>query len=107
MEPALRIAVVGAGLIGVRHIEEIEANADCALACVVDPGPKAAAVAAQYGVPLYATLAEGLADKPDGVIVATPNALHVEQGLACVAARVAMLVEKPLAHTVEAGRRLV
>jgi len=71
MEPALRIAVVGAGLIGVRHIEEIQANADCALACVVDPGPKAAAVAAQYGVPLYATLAEGLADKPDGVIIAT------------------------------------
>ncbi len=107
MEPALRIAVVGAGLIGVRHIEEIQANADCALACVVDPGPKAAAVAAQYGVPLYATLAEGLADKPDGLIIATPNALHVEQGLACVAARVPMLVEKPLAHTVEAGRRLV
>ena len=77
------------------------------LASIVDPGPRAAALAAQYGVPLYTTLAEALDDKPDGVIVATPNALHVEQGLACVEARIPAMVEKPLAHTLEAGKRLV
>ena len=99
--------MAGAGLIGLRHLEEIAANGGCAIASIVDPGPKAAEVASRFGVPLFATLAEGLAAKPDGVILATPNALHVEQGLACIAARVPVMVEKPLAHTLEAGERLV
>ena len=33
--------------------------------------------------------------------------MHVEQGLECIAAGVPCLIEKPLAHTLEAGRRLV
>ncbi len=103
----LRIAVAGAGLIGARHLEEIVASDDCAIACIVDPGPKAAEQATRFGVPLLAALAEGLATGPDGVILATPNALHVEQGLACIAAGIPVLVEKPLAHTLEAGERLV
>ncbi len=103
----LRIAVAGAGLIGLRHLEEIAASADCTIAGIVDPGPNAAEVAARYGVPLYATVGECLATRPDGVIVATPNALHVEQALQCVVARIPVLVEKPLAHTVEAGAALV
>lgn len=103
----VRIAVAGAGLIGVRHLEEIAANGECEIASVVDPGPKAAQVASRFGVPLYVTLEEGLATKPDGVILATPNQLHTEQGLACIAAGIPVLVEKPLAHTLEAGERLV
>ncbi|MCC6868923.1 MAG: Gfo/Idh/MocA family oxidoreductase [Burkholderiales bacterium] len=103
----LRIAVAGAGLIGRRHLEEIAASTDCVPAGIVDPGPKAAEVAARFDVPLYATLGECLAARPDGVIVATPNALHVEQALQCVIARLPVLVEKPLAHTVEAGEALV
>jgi predicted dehydrogenase len=38
--------------------------------------------------------------RPDGVILATPTPLHVEQGLACVAQGCAVLVEKPLATRV-------
>lgn len=105
---SVRIAVAGAGLIGLRHLEEIAASGDCEVAAIVDPAPKAAEVAARYGAPLHSTLAACLAaDKPDGVILATPNALHVEQGLECVAAGVPTLVEKPLAHTLEAGEKLV
>ncbi|MCC7039724.1 MAG: Gfo/Idh/MocA family oxidoreductase [Burkholderiales bacterium] len=103
----LRIAVAGAGLIGLRHLEEIVASAECVIGGIVDPGPKAADVAARFRVPLYPTLGECLATKPDGVIVATPNALHVEQALQCVVAGIPVLVEKPLAHTVEAGDALV
>ena len=38
--------------------------------------------------------------KPDGVIVATPNQLHVAVGLACVARKVPVMVEKPIADDV-------
>jgi len=103
----VRIAVAGAGLIGLRHIEEIGKSRDAALAAIVDVSPRAADVARSTGVPLYASLSELFAhDKPHGVIVATPNHLHVEQGLACIAAGVAVLIEKPLAHAYAEGVRL-
>ena len=103
----LRIAVAGAGLIGLRHLEEIAANGDCEIAGIGDPGAKAGEVAARFGVPLYRSLDECLATKPDGVVIATPNHLHAEQGFQCISAGVPMLVEKPIAHTLEAGERLV
>jgi len=103
----VRVAVAGAGLIGLRHIEEIRKSRGAELASIVDVSPKAVEVAGDAGVPLHASLASMLAqDRPDGVIIATPNMLHVEQGLLCVAARVPALVEKPIAHTYAEGARL-
>ena len=105
--PKTRIAVAGAGAIGLRHIEEIVRSETAALAAVVDVSPAAGEVARAAGVALYASLAELFArDRPDGVIVATPNALHVAQGLECVAAGVPALIEKPVAHTLQEGLRL-
>lgn len=107
MTTKLRIAVAGAGSIGRRHIELIEASPLCELAGIVDPAPAAAALANAAGVPLQFSLTALLASgRVDGVIVATPNALHVEQGLECIEARIAALIEKPVAHTVAAGTQL-
>jgi len=104
----VRIAVAGAGLIGRRHIEEIDASSSADLASVVDPFPAAQELADKYGVPLYLSLAELFAtDRPDGVILATPNQLHAAGGLECVAAGVPVIVEKPIADTVEAATALV
>ncbi len=103
----LDIAVAGAGLIGRRHIELIEASTECRLSAIVDPAPGAAAIAASANVPLYPTLAEMFAaHRPDGVVLATPNQLHVDNALECIRAGVGALVEKPVAHAVEDGKRL-
>ena len=105
--PPLRIAVAGAGLIGARHIELIQASAECQLSAIVDPSPAAREVAELAQVPLYTSLAALFAArKPDGIILATPNALHVEQALNCLDAGVPALIEKPLAHTLAEGERL-
>ena len=102
-----RIAVAGAGLIGLRHIEEVRKSSTTALASIVDVAPQAEAVARDAGVALYGSLAELLArDRPDGIILATPNQLHAEQGLACIAAGIPVLIEKPVAHTYQEGVRL-
>lgn len=53
----VRIAVVGAGLIGRRHIEEVQANLSTELAAVVDPAAAGAELAQQANVPAYASLA--------------------------------------------------
>jgi predicted dehydrogenase len=104
---AARIAVVGAGLIGRRHIDEIGRSASAVLAAIVDPSPAAAALARAQAVPHYAALEALLASgTPDGAVIATPNAMHVSQALACIAAGVPALVEKPLAHTVAEGEAL-
>ena len=104
----VRIAVAGAGLIGLRHIEEIQKCPTTELAAIVDPGPKAPEIAKKEGVPLYTSLAELFGkDRPDGVILAGPNHVHVEQGLECIAAGVPVLVEKPVGHTLKDGLRLV
>jgi predicted dehydrogenase len=103
----LRLAVAGAGLIGRTHIALIQHSAEATLSGIVDPAPSAAEVARRADVPLHAALGDLLTtDRPDGVILATPNLLHVSQALECVAAGVPVLVEKPLADSVEEGERL-
>ena len=84
--PKTKIAVAGAGYIGLAHIDCLRTSATCTLVAIVDPSPAAIAVAAKEGVPLVKTLDELFANanaRPDGIILATPNQLHVEQALRC------------------------
>lgn len=103
-----RIAVAGAGYIGQAHMGVAQASARCTLSAVVDPSPAAQAVAERAGVALYPSIEALLAtDRPDGLVLATPNALHVPQALQCLAEGLPVLLEKPIATTVAEGRRLV
>ena len=104
----VRIAVAGAGLIGKRHLEEVDASAVAEVASIVDPGPAGPELSEKFGVRLYPTLPAMFAeDRPDGVILATPNQLHVDGGLACIAAGVPVIVEKPIGDSVAGATRLV
>jgi len=103
-----RIAVAGAGYIGLAHMAVAQKSATCVLSAVVDPAPAAQATATKADVPLYRSLDELIAkDRPDGVIVATPNQLHVEHAMTCIDAGLPMLLEKPIAPTVAEAERLV
>lgn len=103
----VRIAVAGAGLIGRRHIDLVRRGSECDLASIVDPAPSARALAALLAVPWYPSIPDLLdGDRPDGIIVATPSQMHLEHALACVAAAVTTLVEKPIATTTEEGTRI-
>ena len=85
----------------------LQRSPSCTLCALVDPAPAAAAHAQAAAVPLFKSLAELFAtDKPDGVILATPNALHLPHALACIDAGVPMLLEKPITPTVAEGRQL-
>ncbi|SEG71310.1 Gfo/Idh/MocA family protein [Bosea lathyri] len=108
MTAPLKIALVGAGLIGRAHLERLIASSECDCAAICDPTDAAKALAAERDLPWFPSQREMLeAMKPDGAIIATPNALHVPGSIDCLEAGVPVLVEKPLAETVAAAQRLV
>lgn len=103
-----RIAVAGAGYIGLAHMGVTQNSPTVTLSAIVDPSPAAVEIAARAGVPLHRSLDELIAhDRPDGVILATPNHLHVPQALQCIDAGLAVLLEKPVAPTVAEAQTLV
>jgi len=107
MSAQMRIGVAGAGLIGRRHIELIEASPDCVLAGIADPSPAAKEFAQARNTPWYAEHRALLAqEKPDGLVIASPNALHLQMALDCAEAGVPALIEKPVTDTVASARRL-
>lgn len=105
---SVRIAVAGAGLIGQAHIKRVIEEPQAQLAAIFDPSPKAQEQATSLGVPCFADLETGLRETmPDGVVIATPNQLHVPNGLTAVQASVPMLLEKPVSGDVASAMQLV
>jgi predicted dehydrogenase len=103
----VRIAVIGAGVIGRRHAEIIAALPECRLAGIADPSDAGQELAQTLDVPWRTEAAELLDTvRPDAAIIATPNALHLPMAEACIARGIAMLVEKPLAETLTAAQTL-
>ena len=108
MTAPVALAVVGAGLIGTRHAELIAADSGARLVALGDPAPSTQALADRLGTVWFSDLSEMLAAGiAEGVVLATPNQLHVAQGLQTIAAGLPTLVEKPIAPSVAAARQLV
>jgi len=99
----VRCGVVGVGHLGALHAAKYAALEGAELVAVFDvDGRRARSVAAQYGCSTAASLAD-LLGRVDAVSIAVPSVGHAEVAVATAGAGVAMLIEKPLAHDVEAG----
>lgn len=104
-----RAAIVGCGDVSVIHAEAIEAIEGIELVAVCDADPdQLEAAARDLGAAGYDDLGQMLAEaRPDVVHVTTPHHQHVQATIDCLAAGVHVIQEKPLAHTIEEGERLV
>ncbi|PXX73508.1 Predicted dehydrogenase [Pseudomonas sp. LAMO17WK12:I10] len=108
MDSPLRIALIGVGNMGQQHYQHLKTLTEARLCAVVDPGPQAAGIAAQWQVPYYPDHGLMLEQaRPDAVIVANPNNLHVGTALDCLAAGVPVLLEKPVGVHLDEARELV
>ncbi len=96
----LRIAVLGAGMIGRRHISTVLQRPDLAtLVAVVDPVQPASAYP-DVRAPFFTDAAAMFdACQPQAVVIASPNNLHLPQALQCCDRGVHFLVEKPVTST--------
>ncbi|MEQ1883569.1 MAG: Gfo/Idh/MocA family oxidoreductase [Bryobacteraceae bacterium] len=104
--PKPRVAVIGAGAFGRNHVRVTHQSEHAELSGVLDPNPQRAEDAQKaHGCRLFSSLAE-LMDNSDAAVVATPTITHSEIGCALMERGLDVLIEKPIAHTVEAGRAL-
>lgn len=98
----LRVGLIGLGSMGRHHARVIRETPGMDLVAVADPGGDRFGVAGPLPVlpDIEALIATGI----DAAMVAVPTVYHEDVALALAAAGVHTMVEKPIAHTVEAGR---
>ncbi|WP_371169365.1 Gfo/Idh/MocA family protein [Aliiroseovarius sp. 2305UL8-7] len=95
-----RIAVVGFGLVGRRHADVLRSSPNVELASVVEASLEGRVAAKALGIAVYSSLEQMFQnDRPDGVVLATPTPLHIEQGLLCIREGCPTLIEKPISVT--------
>ena len=102
-----RVAVAGAGAFGKHHLRVIHQSPHAELAGVLDLDlSRAAKVGEPFAARVFHSLDE-LAAHADAAVVATPTVTHAGIGCALMARGLDVLIEKPIAHSPEAGRALV
>lgn len=107
MSSPQRIVLMGAGLIGREHAILVCANPATELVAIADPAQAAIAMAADFGVRHHVDFRRMLdEERPDGAIIALPNALHAEAAIACIERGIPCLIEKPIADTLAAAKRV-
>lgn len=106
--PLPRIGALGVGWIGRHRLAGVLDDGAARLVAVADPDADAAhAAAAPAGAAVVDGLDALLAHGLDGLLIATPSALHAEQARAALDAGVAVFCQKPLARTAAEARAVV
>ncbi|WP_043831611.1 Gfo/Idh/MocA family protein [Muricoccus aerilatus] len=104
-----RLGFLGTGWIGRHRMAAILASGAAEAVGIADPSPEMAAEAAKLapGAAVVGSLDELLALRPDGVVIATPSALHAEQSIRALQAGAAVFCQKPLGRTAAEARAVV
>lgn len=104
-----RLGFLGVGWIGRHRLEAIAQSGAAEVVAIADPAAEAAARAAEAapGAVRVETLEELLALGVEGVVIATPSALHAEQAVVALEAGAAVFCQKPLARSAAEVERVV
>jgi predicted dehydrogenase len=104
----LRVGVVGVGVMGCNHARVFADLPGVSLVGIADPDRKQREfVSGALGCAGFPDVEGLLAAGIDAVTVAAPTHLHRELSLACIDRGVHVLVEKPIASSVEEGRAII
>src|SRR6476659_3547355 len=107
-ERPLRVGVVGVGVMGSNHARVFAGLPGTELVGVADPDDKQADfVARTLGCVAVSDVNELLERDVDAITIAAPTHLHRDIALACIARGVHVMVEKPIAPSVEEGREII
>ena len=104
-----RLGFLGVGWIGRNRMEALARDGLARVAVVADPRAEALEAAAEVTPEAVRTeaLEELLEHELDGVVIATPSALHAEQAVAALERGLAVFCQKPLGRDAEEARRVL
>jgi predicted dehydrogenase len=104
-----RLGFLGVGWIGRSRMEAIAMDGRAEVALVADPSPEClgAALESAPGAAPAAGLDELIEAGLDGIVIATPSALHAEQAIAALESGAAVFCQKPLARTAAETRAVI
>ena len=107
----MKICVAGAyGAFGLKHLDALKNIEDIEVTSVMGPNKaKIESLAEERNIPnARTTLEESISeDKPDAVILATPTQTHAEQAIVCMNAGKHVLIEIPMADSLEDSHLVV
>jgi len=104
-----RLGFLGTGWIGRHRMAAILATGAAEAVGIADPSPEMAAEAGKLapGARVVGSLEDLLALRPDGIVIATPSALHADQSIQALQAGAAVFCQKPLGRTAQEARAVV
>ena len=104
-----RVGFLGVGWIGRHRMEAMVKTGAIEVAGIADASPEMAGQAAEIAprAELVRTLDDLLALDLDGVVIATPSALHAEQSIEALERGAAVFCQKPLGRTAVEARAVV
>ena len=105
----IRTAVIGTGAMGRNHVRLYHDMSDSDLVAIADRDQVAAeAIARRHGVKFYTDYRAMLdAEKVDAVSICVPTTLHLEVASELIGRGIHILVEKPIAASVEEGQAII
>ncbi len=109
---SIRYGVVGVGMMGVEHIQNILALDDCVVTAVADPHPPSLdsaqqAVGADTELAKFGTVEELIASGLcDALVIASPNFTHHDILIPAIESGLHLLIEKPLCTTLDDCREI-
>jgi len=105
-QTSLNVAILGAGVFGRYHAMKALAHDGVKSVGLYDPDiNRAQALADELGLNIYSSRDAALT-ACDAAVIATPARFHAELALSALEAGKHCLIEKPLAHDLEAGRKI-
>ncbi|MGD9555635.1 MAG: Gfo/Idh/MocA family protein [Mangrovibacterium sp.] len=104
-----RLAFVGAGWIGLNRMKSLIGSGLCEAAAIVDPVQEHISQARELApeITSFLTLDEVIESRPDGIIIATPSALHAAQCIQALDKGIPVFCQKPLARTSAESRSVI
>ncbi|NUM55440.1 MAG: Gfo/Idh/MocA family oxidoreductase [Candidatus Hydrogenedentes bacterium] len=103
-----RVGVIGVGHLGFHHARVYSTLEGIQLAGVVDSDvSRAVKASTEFGAPMFTAVEELLAEGVDAVSVVVPTSAHRDVALQCLEAGADVLVEKPIAATIQEAESIV
>ena len=103
-----RLALIGSGMIGKRHLKAMREVDEAELVAIVDTKTEVKKLAEEWSVPFFLSSEEMLQVlEPEGVIICTPTEIHLERVIAAMEHGAHVLVEKPITQSIEEAHKII